>query len=141
MSRRTASKKHQMQAASPPLNVVREPVSLRLVRGVLKLPRPVRILLVAVFALAVTFALSPVIDAVYLRYFFSETTRILPSLVAAAAGLVMYALGWVVMIGTVGETPPERILVLWYSGLGLLVVALVIIMLAAGWISGLAPTT
>ncbi|MBI5669768.1 MAG: hypothetical protein HZC41_17360 [Chloroflexi bacterium] len=140
MSRRTASTKPHKQAVPPPVNVVRDPVTLRLVRGVLKLPRPLRMMLVAVFALAVTFAVSPVIDAVYIRYFFSETTRVVPSLVAAAAGLVMYALGWVVLIGTVGETPPERILVLWYSGLGLLVVALVIIMLAAGWMSGLAPT-
>lgn len=140
MSRRASHTKTPAERVQPPLPPAREPIVTRLVRGLLKLPRLVRIVLVAVFALAVTFALSPVIDAVYIRYFFDESTRILPSLAAAAAGLVMYALGWVVLIGTVGESPPERSLVLWYSLLVLLVLVLVIVMIAAGWISGLAPT-
>ncbi len=113
---------------------------LRWTGAVLRLPRMVRIILVAVFAIAVTFALSPVIDAVYLRYFFDETTSVLPSLLAAGAGLVMYVLGWVLVVGTVGETLPERIAVLWYIGLGLLAIVLVTVMLLAGWMSGNAPT-
>lgn len=123
------------KAEQPPV-----PVTTRWVRAVLRLPRVARIALVAVFALAVTFALSPVIDAVYLRYFFTETTRVLPSLVAAMAGLVMYALGWILVVGTVDETLPERVAILWYIGLGLLAVMLVVIMLLAGWMSGSAPT-
>jgi hypothetical protein len=93
-----------------------------------------------VFALAVTFALSPIIDEIYISYFFSEATRIVPSLLAAAAGLVMYVLGWVLTVGTVHEPLPERGAVLWYGLLGLLALVLVAAMLMAGWTSGNTPT-
>ncbi len=140
MSRRPSSQSVTPEVSPPAVARAREPVTLRWVRAVLRLPRVVRIILIAVFAIVVTFALSPVIDAVYLNFFFDETTRVLPSLAAAGAGLVMYVLGWVLVVGTVGEELPERIAVLWYIGLGLLAIVLVTIMLLAGWMSGNAPT-
>jgi hypothetical protein len=93
----------------------------------------------AVFALAVTFALSPVVDAVYLRYFYNDATTLVPSLVSTGAGLVMYVLGWFLIVGTVDEDIPARVAILWYGGLGLLAVSLVLIMLVIGWITGNAP--
>jgi hypothetical protein len=129
-----------MQRAPLPSRAASEPATIRLVRRVLKLPRSVRIFIAAVFAQAVTFALSPVIDEIYLRYFFNESTRIVPSLVAAAAGLLMYALGWLLMVGTVHEPLPERGAVLWYCLVGLLAIALVTAMLVTGWTSGNTPT-
>lgn len=129
MSRRPSQPQQALPAS-------REPVTLRLVRGLLAMPRPARIALTAIFALAVTFGLSPVIDAIYLRYFFDEATRILPSLAAAAAGLGMYVVGWLLTVGTVDEPIPARSVVLWYCALGLLAVVLAAVMLAAGLVSG-----
>lgn len=122
------------------MSIAREPAATRLVRQLLKLPRTVRIITAAVFALAVTFAISPVLDEIYIRYFFSESTRVVPSLFAAAAGLAMYVLGWVLTVGTVHEPLPERITVLWYILLGLVAVILVIVMLVSGWTIGNTPT-
>ena len=72
----------------------------RLVGFIVRWPRLVRILTVALFALAVTLALSPLVDYIYDRYFFSMETRVVPSLVSSGFGLVMYLLGWWLMVGT-----------------------------------------
>ena len=114
-------------------------LSQKLVQRIIGLPRLVRIILVAVLALAVTLALSPMIDDVYFRLAFDPlyaaaptVARILPSLITASVGLAMYAVGWWLVIGTVGETPQHRIAVLWYVGLGLLALIVVVILVIRG---------
>jgi hypothetical protein len=69
-------------------------LSQRLVARILALPRLARVLLVGLFALAVTLSLSPLVDYIYIEYFFNMDTRILPALVSAAVGLGIYVLGW-----------------------------------------------
>ena len=103
------------------------------------LPRPARIGVAALLALAVTLALSPVIDALYLRFFFDDATRGLPALIAAGFGLAMYRVGWWVLVGTRGEQPARhRRALLWYLVIGAAALALVAIFLVQGF-SLLAP--
>jgi hypothetical protein len=97
-----------------------------------QLPRLARIGLVALFALAITLALSPLIDVIYDRYFFSTQTLIAPALVTTACGLIMYLLGWWLMVGTVGEKPPVRPALVLYFGIGLLAVVVVTYLLITG---------
>ena len=99
---------------------------------VLAWPRFVRILMCGLFALAVTLALSPLVDEIYLRFFFSEQTVLIPSLVSSTFGLLMYMLGWWLVIGTVGETPPARGSVLAYLALGLLAILVVVFLILRG---------
>jgi hypothetical protein len=97
-----------------------------------QLPRLIRILLVALFALAVTLALSPLVDLIYDHYFFSMETRIAPALVTATFGLMMYVLGWWLIVGTVGERPAARAAMVWYFGIGVLAVVVVVYLIATG---------
>jgi hypothetical protein len=110
------------------------------IHWLLKLPRMVRITMVGLFALAITLSLSPLVDYVYLSYMFTEETRVLPSLVSAAIGVTAYILGWWLMIGTVGELPPPRRLVLIYVLVGIFALSLVIVLTINGFSTATAPT-
>jgi hypothetical protein len=114
-------------------------VSVRLVMSVINLPRPVRFGLVALLALSVTLALSPMVDEIYFNLLFDSLAgtslslaRLLPSLITASIGLVMYTIGWWLIVGTVGETPQARRAILWYVTIGLLALLVVIILIIRG---------
>jgi hypothetical protein len=107
-------------------------ISRRLIDWILGLPRILRIVIAAGFALCVTLALSPLVDFVYVAYFLNPQTVIVPSLVSAAFGLGMYVLGWRFLIGTVGEKPESRLFVLWYITLGLMAIVVVAILIVRG---------
>lgn len=92
--------------------------SIRFAEQVLNLPRITRILLALIFALATILALSPVIDEIYLRLFFTEETAIVPSLVTAAVGFIMYFAGWQLIVGTVGEENEAKTVIVWYFVVG-----------------------
>jgi hypothetical protein len=103
-----------------------------IVTKVIAAPRPARIGLVAVFALAVTLALSPLVDYLYDLYFFSPETVILPALVTTAFGLSVYAVGWWYVVGTIGEKPVRRKGMLVYLAIGVAAVVLVAALLISG---------
>jgi hypothetical protein len=107
---------------------------------ILNTPRPLRMVLTAIFALAVTLAVSPLVDEAYLRYLYDPNTRVLPSLVSVGVGLVMYALGWWWLIGTLGDRPPVRWAVLLYMLAGVAAVVVVLVLLVQGYNIGNAPT-
>ena len=107
-------------------------VPQRVTRFIADLPRLIRVLMVGVFALAVTLSLSPFVDYVYDRYFFSLETVLLPALISSAFGLVMYMVGWWLIVGTVGEKPEARAAMLWYVGIGLVAVIVVAYLLVIG---------
>ncbi len=111
----------------------------RVVNAIISLPRLVRIMLVALLALMVTLAISPMVDEIYFNTLFTplydiapSVARLLPSLITAAVGLTMYALGWWLIIGTVGESPQARLAILWYVGIGILALLVVIILIIRG---------
>ena len=117
----------------------RRPLLLEFVQWCLHLPRLVRIIAVAVFALAFTLAVSPLVDYIYLSYLFTEETRVLPSLVTAAIGVAFYILGWWLLIGSVGETRPARPAVLVYVMVGILALCLVMVLAVSGFSDATAP--
>lgn len=111
----------------------------RVVNAIIGLPRLVRILLVALLALMVTLAISPMVDEIYFNTLFTpiydlspSVARVLPSLVTAAVGLTMYTLGWWLIVGTVGESPQARLAILWYVGVGILALVVVVILIIRG---------
>ncbi|MEO8608982.1 MAG: hypothetical protein ABI690_13925 [Chloroflexota bacterium] len=121
------------------LSEYRKPLTLEFVQWCLRLPRLVRIIVVAIFALAFTLAVSPAVDYAYLAYMFTEETRVLPSLVSAAIGIAFYVLGWWLMIGTVGETRPARPAVLVYVLVGIIALCLVIVLALSGYSEAITP--
>ncbi len=110
------------------------PVALseKLVSRIVHLPRVIRVLIVGIFALAVTLAVSPLVDLIYDRYFFSMNTLMAPALVTAFLGLGMYLIGWWLIVGTVGETPPAHMRVLWYFSVGAGAVVIVTMLIILG---------
>ena len=117
-----------------------EPLHIYVVRRILHLPRPARMALVALFGLAATFAIFPLVDSIYLRYMFTVQTRSIPSFVSVGAGLGMYVLGWRLVVGTVGEEQAVRPAVLWYCALGFALILLIVILALFGYSSATAPT-
>jgi len=106
-----------------------EQLSIRLIN----LPRITRILIAAFFALMVTLAIFPVVDWVYLQYFYNPSSNTLASIVSAIFGAVMYGAGYLLIVGTIGEKPPARKAVLWYVVIGLIALIIVILLLLQGF--------
>jgi hypothetical protein len=106
-----------------------ESASVRLVTWILNLPRVTRICLVAGIAVYVTLAVSSLVDEIYLRFFFDESTRIVPSFVSVSIGLVMYVIGWKWVIGTIGESPQVETKIMWYFAICAFSLILVLIWL------------
>lgn len=125
----------------PAYRPVSTPAYVPWVDRLLKLPRLARIGIAALFALSVTLALSPIVDGIYLNFLFTPETVMVPALVSAGFGLVMYVVGWQLIVGYVGEMPPARLVILWYVGVGVLALVLVMILLVTGFASGNAPIT
>jgi hypothetical protein len=98
----------------------------------LALPRIWRIALVSLFALAVTLAVTPIVDNFYVNNFFSMDTRLLPSLFSVGLGIVTYAVGWRLLIGMVGDAPQPRKATLWYLTFGIVMLVLVLILAGVG---------
>ncbi len=121
------------------LSEYRRPFLLEFVQWCLGLPRLVRIIAVAIFTLAFTLAVSPLVDYIYLVYLFTEQTRVLPSLVSAAIGVGFYVLGWWLLIGSVGEPRPARPAVLVYVTVGILALCLVIVLAVTGFSDAVSP--
>lgn len=99
------------------------------VETILSLPRLVRIGLVILPTFALVAIIQPIIDAIYLRYFFTMETRGVPSLITAAAALGYFLTGWLLIVGNIGETPPPRRAVQIY-----LYLSIGIVLLAVFWI-------
>src|SRR5579871_1753599 len=109
---------HAMKnAAQPP-----QPFSLRLVNRVIGLPRFTRIILAILFALALTLALTPIIDGVYMNSFYDDSTRMAPALVSTLFGIAFYFFGWRLIIGFAGEQPQARPIIFFYVVIGVLLV-------------------
>lgn len=111
-------------------------VVYRFVDWVLGLPRLTRIVLAALFALAVTLVITPLVDGIYIMNFYDVDTREAPALFSTALGIVFYILGWRLMIGFAGDVPRPNRLVLGYLGVGVVACVLVIVLVLFGAISG-----
>lgn len=103
-----------------------------IIQRFIALPRIVRVIISAFFAVATTLAISPLIDYIYLQYMFTFETRILPSLVTVTLGCLMYVIGWRIYVGTVNTIPQARIHVLWYFVIGIVATIIVIVLMIQG---------
>ena len=103
-----------------------------LIQGLVQLPRLIRIIIAVFFAGMMTLAVSPLVDHIYLRYFFSIETRILPAFVTVAIASIMYIAGWRIYIGTVNTVPSAKNRILWYFGMGISVTIIVIVLFIQG---------
>ena len=90
----------------------------RFLQVIVNLPRLVRIIIVAFFALMAVATVFPLVDYLYLRYFFTADSVIIPSLISVAIGGIVYGWGWIVYVGTVGTKPSAEKAILWYFGVG-----------------------
>ena len=108
----------------------------RLVERIIRLPRLTRIILAAVFALALTLVITPLVDGFYIANFYDPSTREAPALFSTALGVVFYLLGWRLIIGFAGDVPPARRAVLGYLGVGIVACVLVVVLVILGAISG-----
>ncbi|MCU0481147.1 MAG: hypothetical protein MUE54_08040 [Anaerolineae bacterium] len=98
--------------------------------------RLLRLLLVAIFAISTTLAFSPLIDSIYLQYFFTPETRILPSLIAMGLGLVMYAFGWFYLVGSFGQPILITRGLKWVVYIGILTIVIILL-----WMTSLLMTS
>ncbi|MBL8134347.1 MAG: hypothetical protein JNL42_20970 [Anaerolineae bacterium] len=104
---------------------------------ILSLKRYQRIGLVMVYSIGLTLLLMPLVDNVYLSYFFSSQTVLVPALLSAGAGIFMYAIGWRLMVGYVGDLPPERTSVVIYVLTGTVILLMVITLVIIGSVVGI----
>lgn len=97
---------------------------------VLSRPRVSRVLLTALFGVATTLALMPVVDGVYLNYFMMLRLPMLPALISTGFGMGVYIMGWRLIVGTVGEQPAlERgtVVYFWFGVLMCLTVLALVV--------------
>ncbi|MCC6612737.1 MAG: hypothetical protein IT320_04615 [Anaerolineae bacterium] len=128
--------KERPSNAGIPLPYVPElepPVEPTLVERVLLMPRLARMLVAAVFALSAALLVTPVVDNFYMDHFFSMDTRLLPALVSAGVGMVIYVIGWRLLVGVVGETPSARPATRNFLIFGVALLVLVVILVAFGF--------
>jgi len=108
-------------------------LSKNLAMRLIQLPRLIRIVIALFFAAMVTLAIFSLVDHVYLRYFFTVETRMIPALVTVAIASVMYIWGWWGYIGTVNTTPSPSNHVLIYFGVGSIATITVIVLFVQGF--------
>lgn len=107
-------------------------LALRLVR----LPRLARISITALFAVVAALLITPLIDSIYTTRFFDYNTLMLPSLVSTGVGIVMYVIGWIVLVGYSGEELKPRKRVLLYVVVGCLMVLTALVLVITGALDG-----
>lgn len=66
---------------------------------ILALPRFVRMLLVGMVSLCWVLAIFPLVDRVYLAFFYHPNTIDLPAHVSVSFGLLAYLIGWWAVVG------------------------------------------
>lgn len=104
-------------------------LTLRLVQ----LPRLIRIGIALFFAVMVALAIFSLVDHIYLRYLFTEETRMLPALVTVTIASIMYIWGWWGYIGVVNTTPAPTNFILGYFMVGIIATITVIVLVIQGF--------
>ena len=128
-------KSYEPGEGAPRIRTGRE-MAKRWQKSLSAIPRWGRILIVAIISLAVTLSVFPQVDSIYLYYFYNESTVIIPAYISAGLGMVMYVIGWLLIVGSTAYKPHEQVssspALLWYIGLGLLALVACTILLLYG---------
>lgn len=111
---------------------------LRLTQRIIYLPRGIRILLAGGFAVALTLLVTPLgYSLLRVDFFVADSSQIFaPTAIALVSGLVLYVVGWRLMIGYAGETPTASPALLVYFLAGILICGLALLLVVIGAISG-----
>lgn len=107
------------------------PTTVSPLERVIGLPRIAKILLIAFFSLMMVLMLQPAIDYVYLTRYFNTETVIAPALVGVLPGVVMYLIGWGLLLWD-GPIHPRALGL--YLGIGVFVTTVVVVLLVYGFI-------
>lgn len=114
----------------------------RTIQRILSWPRIARIVLVSLFTLATALLLQPIIDNIYLTYFFpwesqivTDFQRQIPSLITAGIALAVFVIGWWLLVGFAGTIPPSRMAVLVYFLVGIAILLFAIVQMVSGLVS------
>lgn len=108
----------------------------KIVYYLIAMPRWVRIALITTIALATVLLVFPLIDNIYWHYFFTVETRVIPSIVSAGLGGMMYLLGWHWVVGVFkDERPAINRRTTYYLFISMLIILLDILLLAQGIIT------
>jgi hypothetical protein len=94
-----------------------------------------RILVCAVIALAATLTIRPLIDLIYLDYFYDPGTVIVPAWIATAVGIAVYAIGWRLVVGMAGEVPQPGRAAAYYLVVGVGLVVYIAVLTVYGLIT------
>lgn len=103
-----------------------------MIRWAFKLSRIGRIFVCAVIALAAILSIRPLIDLIYLDYFYDPGTVIVPAWIATAVGIAVYAVGWRLVVGMAGETPQPGRAAAYYLVIGAGLVIYVVVLTVYG---------
>ncbi|PJF26192.1 MAG: hypothetical protein CUN53_08950 [Phototrophicales bacterium] len=106
-----------------------------MVRRTLRFSRIGRILVCAVIALATTVTIRPLIDLVYLDYFYDPGTVIVPAWIATAVGIAVYAVGWRLVVGMAGEVPQPNRAAVYYLVVGVGLIVYIVVLTVHGLIT------
>lgn len=109
------------------------PLHMQITYRLNRFSRFIRILIAGFIALIVTAAIFPIVDSVYLNYFYDpDAPPTLAAIISSTIGGLMYAIGWRLIVGTIGEELPARKAVLWYFVIGLLAFIIVALLILQG---------
>lgn len=107
----------------------------RVTQRIVGLPRGVRIVLVVLFAVALTLLVTPLAYSILRVDFFAATSEEIfaPTLIAMVSGVVLYIVGWRLLVGFAGErpAPSTALLVYFVAGVAVCVLALVLVVIGA----------
>lgn len=110
----------------------------RLVQRIVHLPRSIRIVLVAVFCLALTLLVTPLAyNLLQVDFISANSSQIVaPTMIALVTGLLFYLVGWRLMIGYAGETPAPGTALGIYFAAGVTICVLALVLVVIGAVSG-----
>lgn len=104
----------------------------RIAHTILNLPRMVRFLMVMIFALAYVLLFFPIVDHLYVEFFFDPATLIAPSLVSMLIGGAVYVIGWRLIVNPPIKPPPAPMPIIIYCTLSLIVLFLDLLLITMG---------
>jgi hypothetical protein len=129
-----ANMQHRSSARpSAPLRSNAQSLDEQFIEQLAALPRMVRIGLCVWVGIVVTGLVSSIVDYLYLNFLFDEATRILPSLVSAGIGILVYGMGWWLMVGARGIEVTVRRASIWYLLVGVLITVVLVAFAVSGY--------
>lgn len=98
-----ASKSSRVESAELRREPVLPGIAGWLQAKLMRMPRLLRIVLMFVLAAGITGAIFPLVDLIYVEYFFTPDSVIVPSYISTGIGALFFLVGWYLIVGPAGE--------------------------------------